>query len=224
MPFASCLTSLRAAIFDLDGTLLDSMPVWDDLGEKYLLARGKTPRPGLRAELAPLSMVQTAEYLIAQYGISDSVPCIMDQINAMVEDFYLHAAPEKPGVRRLLDYLRAQGVPMCVATATDRPLVEGALERLGLLSYFSGILTCTEVGAGKDRPDIYWAALRHLGADQAHALVFEDALHAIETAKAAGFAVAAIEDESMAAHHERIRALADYYLTSYETLPLPACK
>ena len=104
---------------------------------------------------------------------------------------------------------------LCVATATDRPLVEGALRRLGVLDAFTRIFTCTEVRAGKDRPDIYFCALEHLGVAQEDALVFEDALHAIETAKAAGFRVAAVRDASMEKNEARIRALSDVYLIDY---------
>lgn len=207
--------ALKGAIFDLDGTLLDSMPIWDTLGERYLLARGKIPRPGLRADLATLSMTQTAQYLISQYGISDPVGTIIADINEMVSDFYLHRAPLKRGAAQFLARLRGRGVRLCVATATDRPLVEGALRRLGVLDAFTRIFTCTEVRAGKDRPDIYFCALEHLGVAQEDALVFEDALHAIETAKAAGFRVAAVQDASMEKNEARIRALSDVYLIDY---------
>ena len=109
---------------------------------------------------------------------------------------------------------------LALATATDRPLAEAALRRTGLLPYFSCLLTCSEVGAGKDRPDIYFAALAALSAKREETLVFEDAVHAIETAKAAGFAVAAVRDASMAAQAPRIRALADLYLDALNDFPL----
>ena len=202
----------HCAIFDMDGTVLDSMPVWDTLGEDYLRSLGRPVPPGLRGVLAPLSMQQTASYGPAER--------IIDEINALVADFYRNTAPAKPGAAELLSCLRARGVRLALATATDRPLAEAALRRTGLLPYFSCLLTCSEVGAGKDRPDIYFAALAALSAKREETLVFEDAVHAIETAKAAGFAVAAVRDASMAAQAPRIRALADLYLDALSDFPL----
>lgn len=207
--------SIRAAIFDLDGTLLDSMHIWDELGIAYLHKRGIAARPDLPDQLATLSMQQTAQYLIAQYGLIDSEQKIMDDINFMVTDFYLNHVQLKPGAQQLLHAFAQRGVAMCIATATDRPLVQGALRRLNLLAYFTRIFTCTEVGAGKDRPDIYLAALNYLGTTKAETLVFEDALHAIETAKSAGMRVVAVHDNSMAQHKARIAALSEIYLNSY---------
>lgn len=207
--------SIRGVIFDLDGTLLDSMHIWDELGIAYLQQRGIAARPDLPDQLAALSMQQTAQYLIAEYGIVDSEQKIIDDINFMVTDFYLNQVQLKPGARQLLDGFAQRGIAMCIATATDRSLVEGALRRLHLLAYFTRIFTCTEVGAGKDRPDIFLAALEHLGTTKAETLVFEDALHAIETAKSAGMRVVAVQDNSMAQHKARIAALSEIYLGSY---------
>ena len=127
---------------------------------------------------------------------------------------------EKTVEQRCYEALKARGVRLALATATDRPLAEAALRRTGLLPYFSCLLTCSEVGAGKDRPDIYFAALAALSAKREETLVFEDAVHAIETAKAAGFAVAAVRDASMEAQAPRIRALADLYLDALSDFPL----
>ena len=118
------------AIFDLDGTLLDSMPVWETLGERYLQAHGKRALPGMRADTALLSMRQTADYFIERYGVPGTQQSVMDEINAMAADDYLHRVPAKPYVPEYLAHLKANGVNLCLATATDRPLVEGALKRL----------------------------------------------------------------------------------------------
>ncbi|MGI5885026.1 MAG: HAD family hydrolase [Candidatus Spyradocola sp.] len=211
---------LCGAIFDMDGTILDSMPIWDTVGADYLRAQGLPVPPGLRRDLAPLSMQQTARYFMERCGVPGPPERIIDGINARVADFYRFSAPAKPGAERLLSGLRARGVRLALATATDRPLVEAALRRTGLLSAFSCILTCSEVGVGKDRPDIYFAALRALHCPQASALVFEDALHAVETAKAAGFSVAVVRDASMDSQAPRLRELADLYLDSLSDFPL----
>ncbi|MEG2203916.1 MAG: HAD family phosphatase, partial [Oscillospiraceae bacterium] len=175
---------LTGAIFDLDGTLLDSMFIWDTIGEEYLLRRGITPEPGLNEKFKMMSLVQAAEYYRAVYRLPESVQTIMDEVNGMIAHFYSDVVPPKDGVPELLARLRSEGVRMCVATATDRELVESALRRSRLLPYFRGILTCTEVGFGKDSPVIFRRALELLGTKKSETLLFEDALHAIETAKA----------------------------------------
>lgn len=136
----------------------------------------------------------------------------MDGVNARIEAFYRKTAPAKEGVRDFLHALRQSGVKMCVATATDRPLAEAALRRTGLLSYFSFLLTCTEAGFGKDSPDIFVLAQKKLGTPREQTVVFEDALYAMQTAKRAGFPVAAVYDASSQADQEQIRQLADVYM------------
>lgn len=199
------------AIFDMDGTLLDSMSVWDTIGEDYLRSIGYEPREGLNEALKTMSLVQAARYCQTEYGVALSIDEIVAGVNAMLERYYRFEAPLKPGVAELLAQFREKGVKMCVATATDRYLVEAALDRCGVLSYFGKIFTCGEVGYGKDKPDIFEAALRLLGTKKAETLVFDDALHAILTAKEAGFPVAAVYDSHEKAQDE-IRDLADIYL------------
>ena len=206
---------LKGAIFDLDGTLLDSMGVWDGAGEKYLARKGRIPAPGLREILRPMTMAETAEYFRKEYGVPGSIEDICGEINALIEDGYVNFLPMKEAAGEFLRKLKEHGVRMCVATATDRPLAEGALRRLGVEGFFRGILTCSETGCGKDRPDIFLKALALLGTAMEETVVFEDSLHAIKTAKAAGFKVAAVYDASADGNREEIRACADWYLGSF---------
>lgn len=205
----------RYAIFDLDGTLLDSMPVWDHLGERYLLRRDREPRPDLREQIAAMDMRESADYLISTYALPVTPETLMREMNDMTLEAYRDCVQPKPGVPAYLAALRARGIRMSVATATDRPLVETALRRLGLLDCFDGIFTCTEVGKSKRHPDIYFAAMGAMGGTMDETMVFEDALHAIETAKAAGFAVTAVPDASAAKDEAAIRALADVWLGNF---------
>jgi HAD superfamily hydrolase (TIGR01509 family) len=205
---------IRGAIFDLDGTLLDSMVVWDDYGEVYLNAHGLRAKPGIREDMADLSMQQSAEYLQREYGITDSAEQIRAEINRLVAHFYREQAPLKPGVADFLHTLRERGVRMCIATATDREPVEAALARCGIADCFDFVLTCTDVGAGKNEPIIYREALRRLGTDLADTVVFEDALYAIRTAKSDGFQTVSLYD----AHEkkqEELRAFADCSLETF---------
>lgn len=202
---------IRGAIFDVDGTLLDSMFIWDTIGETYLHSIGYEPREKLNEVFKNMSLFQAARYYRTEYGVTLSIDEIMNGVNAMLERYYRFEVPLKPGVAELLERLRQSGVKLCIATATDRHLVEAALDRCGVLSCFGEIFTCNEVGHGKDEPDIFEEALRFLGTEKAETVVFDDALYAVRTAKEAGFPVAAVYDSHEKAQ-DQIRMLADVYL------------
>ena len=150
-------------IFDVDGTLLDSMFIWDTIGETYLRSIGYEPREDLNDTFKNMSLHQAACYYQTEYGVTLSIKEIMDGVNAMLERYYRFEVPLKAGVKELLAQLQRSKVKLCIATATDRYLVEDALERCGVLSCFGEIFTCNEVGHGKDEPEIFEAALRFLG-------------------------------------------------------------
>ena len=209
---------LQSAIFDMDCTLLDSMHMWNNLGESVLRAQGVEPAADLSEQLKVLTLRQGAAYCKETYHLPQSVDEVVALIEERVSDFYRSEVQAKPGVRQFLSLLKMEGVWMYVATATERRLAEDALRHAGIDGYFRGILTCTEVGQGKDSPEIFERAMRRLQSNKRDTVVFEDALHAIETAKAAGFRVAAVYDPSAQADQAAIRTLADYYIESYEDL------
>ena len=130
---------IRGAIFDLDGVLLDSMGIWEDLGARYLRAQGITPEPGLNAILFAMSMEQGAAYLKAHYPLPQSEAEIGDGIARMVADYYFYEVPAKPGAAALLAFLAERNIPMAAATSSPRTHVTQALRRLGLLPYLKGI-------------------------------------------------------------------------------------
>ena len=206
-------------IFDVDGTLLDSMSIWDTIGADYLRSIGYIPRENLNEIFKNMSLLQAAEYYRNEYGVTLRVEEIMSGVNAMLEQFYQYEAPLKPGAAELLARLRQNRVKLCIATATDRYLVEAALARCGVLSYFGEIFTCNGVGHGKDEPHIFEAALRFLGTERAETVVFDDALYAIRTAKEAGFPIAAVYDTHEKSQTE-VRALSDFYLENLSRFDL----
>jgi len=161
-----------------------------------------------------MSLEQSAAYLKAHYALPLSVRAITDGVSRTVEDFYVHVVMPKPGASAFLEALRLHGVRMCIATATARHQAEAALVRCGLRQYFSEIFTCTQVGSGKDQPTIFQQAMAHLGTDRSNTMIFEDAWHAIQTAKRDGFLVAAVYDphEPM---QRRIRETTDVYLADF---------
>jgi HAD superfamily hydrolase (TIGR01509 family) len=210
---------IKGAIFDLDGTLLDSMFIWDTIGEEYLRSLGIEPRENLAETFKTFTLEESAEYYRTHYGVTLSVEEIADGVNGMIEDFYRNTVPLKNGVAEFLERLAEDDVKMCIATVTDRYLVEAALERLGIKGYFSEIFTTAEVGCTKTTPQIYRRALAHLGTEKSETVVFEDAFHALMTAKNDGFPVAAVYDVHELRQME-MKDNGDYYITDFETIQI----
>ena len=206
---------IRCAIFDFDGTLFDSMYVWDTAAERYLRSLGKDPAPTVREEVRTMSLHQAAEYLKDGYALSLTAEEIVAGINRVVEQAYLHDVQPKAGAAAFLDALKAGGASLCVATATDRYRIEAALRRCHMDSYFDAVFTCSEVGSGKNEPAIYREAMAHFHADREQTLIFEDAIHAVQTAKADRFRVVAVSDPSEK-DQAKLRRISDFYLESYE--------
>lgn len=207
----------KYGIFDMDGTLLDSMDVWDNAAGDFLALHSIAIPEGVRDELRPMSLRQASEYLNERFGISQSAERTMEEINGVVREAYVSRVQLKPTVAETLERLKQSGMKMCIATATEEELVKIALNRLGILRYFEFILTSTGFGVGKDRPDIFLEAARRLGARQpSDVVVFEDAIHAIQSAREAGCYVCGVEDFSSAPVEQEIKKLCDVYVTRLE--------
>lgn len=202
---------MRAAVFDVDGTLLDSMSVWEDIGERYLADHKIAVRGNLRNALRTMSLEQGAAWLKEEYQLKKSIPQIIEEVLKIVSNFYRFEAPLKSGVKETLEWLKERNVKMVIATSGNRKLAEAALERNGIRDYFEQIYTCTEVGAGKDEPLIYLKAAEFMQAEPKDTVVFEDALHAAETAKQAGFVVIGVYDEENRANIFRMKEVCDCY-------------
>lgn len=205
---------LKGAIFDLDGTILDSMFIWDTIGEDYLRYLGKEPKENLKETFKTFSLEQAAEYYIENYGITLSVNEIIDGVNKMVEKYYTETVPLKPGIEDFLKNLKAKSVKMCIATVTDKHLMEAALNRLGVRDYFSEMFTCASVGHSKEEPHIYREAQKHIGTAKNETAVFEDALYALKTAKSDGFISVGVFDIHEE-NQETLKSTADYYIEDY---------
>ena len=210
---------IKAAIFDVDGTLLDSLGIWEEADEEYLSRRGITPEEGLGRILYPMTVEEASAYIREHYPVEQTIEEIAKGVLEIVREFYEQKAPLKPGAEALLRKLKAQDISMAVATTGERMLVEAAFERLGIREFFQGIYTCTETGAGKDRPKIYQLAAEALQARPEEVLVFEDALYAIRTAAKAGFVTVGVEDPYNAPDKEAIRETADYYTEELAEFP-----
>jgi len=208
---------IQGIIFDFDGTLFDSNYVWATAGERFFQSIGISPKPNLQEEIRTMSLYQSACYIREEYGLSLTVEEIMEGINQTVEDAYFHEVQPKSGVIPFLHALKATDIRMCIATATDRYQIDAALRRCDMLDFFEGIFTCSEVGHGKDEPIVFRKAMEYLGTDRSNTVVFEDALHAIQTAKADGFMTIGICD-SYIQEQKQLQTLCDCYLTNFSQI------
>ena len=206
---------IKCAIFDFDGTLFDSMFIWESVGEIYLRSLGKEPKPTLREDVRALSLYQSACYFRKEYDLPLSEEQIMSGINKTIEHFYINEVMPKLYVTEFLEKMKQKGIPMCIATASDRYQIEAALSRCGMSHYFEAIFTCSEVGCGKDEPVIFRKAMEYFNSDRSSSIIFEDALHAIKTAKNDGFTVVSVFDDSEKRQDE-VRAISDCYIRDFE--------
>lgn len=207
---------IKGTIFDVDGTLLDTMPVWTNAGVRYLESLGIDAEPRLSEKLFKMTADMAAAYMKEKYSLLQSEEEICKGILAMVENYYFYEADFKPGAKELLENLKAAGIPMAIATSTNKYCIVAAFDRLGYTGYFDMILTCPELGTHKSEPDIFYAALDAMGTEPAETWVFEDGLYAIKTAKAEGFKTVGIFDEASKAEQRELKALSDIYVESLE--------
>ena len=210
-----CDGTIAGAIFDIDGTILDSMKIWEDAPGLYLESLGIKGELGLGKTLFSMSMTEGAEFLKENYCPDQDAEAIIKGVNHIVRNFYFEQVRLKEDAKKFLRDLKQTGIKITAATTSDREFVEKALERLDVLDCFDRIFTCTEIGAGKSQPDIFFAAAEHMGTAPGSTWVFEDSLYAIQTAKEAGFRTVGVYDESSAKDQDEIRRLTDIYLERF---------
>lgn len=209
------LKDTKAVIFDLDGSLVDSMWMWKDIDEEYLGRFGISLPEDLQSAIAGMSFTETAEYFKAHFPIPDPVDKIKDDWNRMAWDKYLRQVPLKAGAYEFLCGCRERGILLGIATSNSRELVENIAAVHGLKDFFSCILTGCDVKKGKPAPDIYLAVAKELKVKPEECLVFEDIVAGILAGKRAGMRVCAVEDAYSASSDGEKRRLADYYITDF---------
>ena len=209
---------ISGAIFDLDGTLIDSMSIWDDIAYNFLVSQGVTPKPDLREKVATMYLNESAKYLVDEYSLDCTPQDFKDYTERIIEDFYVRTVPPKRDAVEFLCKLKKSGVKMCIATATERKLAVPALEHNGMLGFFDGIFSCAEIGLSKQSPEIFDRALEFLGTPKDETFVFEDSYHAVATASKAGYNVIAISDKSASNDEEKIKKLSLNFIENYAEL------
>ena len=209
---------MKGLIFDLDGTLLDSMPSWGRQLDDFLTSRGITPPADLLDRTKTLGLENATGMVLEEFGLPDDPAVIYKQFQDNMEQLYCTAIPLKTGVREFLDAMSAKGVPMAVATATSRPLVEKVLAHHQLIDHFQSITTVAEAGIGKQDPKVFLMAADKLAMPPAQCIVFEDSLKAVRSANAAGFDTVAIYEESNLSEQSALETESTLYIHDFKNL------
>lgn len=215
------LEDVDAVIFDLDGSLVDSMWMWKEIDIEYLGRFGISVPENLQERIEGMSFSETAEFFKRNFQIPDSIQQIKDDWNAMAWDKYSFEVPLKEGADRFLKYCREKGILLGIATSNSRELVQNVAAVHELEDYFSCIMTGCDVAKGKPAPDIYLAVAKELQVEPRRCLVFEDIIPGIQAGKAAGMKVCAVEDAYSLSQKEEKAAMADYYIENFKDIVLP---
>ena len=195
---------------------MDSMGYWQALEREFLIQKGVTEGiDEILERTKPMTLEEASTLFIETFHMEGTPQQLADEIHAIMEGHYRQDVLPKPGAKEYLDKLRARGVKMCVASATPAPLIRLCLERLGMLRHFDFILSCVDVGAGKSRPDVYLECARRLGATPGEIAVYEDAVYAVRSSKAAGFHVVGIADRCNTGFWEEIKTTAHEIITDW---------
>lgn len=211
------MEDIKYAIFDVDGTLTDSNPIWTTCGGAFLMMCGIMVSQD--ETFASIDYHDDIPKMIEKFNLPLTYDDVLAQLMKILEYYYFNIAAVKPGVKEFLEKLQNKGVEMCIITATNQYLIEAALERNGIRKYFSKIYSTTDIGIHKDKPEIFEMAREYINAPKSSdVFVFEDALYSIKTAKSAGFKIIAIEDDWSANDRDEIKNISDYYIKGYDEI------
>lgn len=210
-------SDFSAVIFDFDGTLGDSMWVWERIDDLFCEHHGLVLPDTYYDDLATLSFEQTARFFQEDLGVDMTFDEIADEFNRLAHESYATEVACKPGAKEYLERLKERGVGIGIATSLSWHLLEAALESNGIAEYFDDIAFCDE-SCGKGEPDVYLLAAERLGARPQECLVFEDIVVGVASAKVAGMAVGAVIDPHCQQDSDLIRQVADFHIESFEDL------
>lgn len=209
------LHNIKAVLFDLDGTLVDSMWMWKDIDIEYLGKRGFELPPRLQKDIEGMSLTETATYFKDRFQLSDTLEEIKKEWMDMARDKYCHQVKLKPGAREFLEYLKLHNIRTGIASSNGIELVHAVLKAQNVSEYLDSVHTCCDVERGKPHPDIYLLVAKKLGVSPRECLVLEDIPMGILAGKRAGMKTCAVEDVFSQDQRKEKRKLADYYIKDY---------
>lgn len=199
----------RLLIFDMDGTLLDSMGFWQNLGRRYLESKGKSPEDNLEEVIESMTLQESASYFKTKYGLEEDTQVIIKQVLDFIEDKYLNEIPLKKGVKKFLEKVNSEGYKMCILTTSEKSQAVGALKRTGVLDLFDEVYTDRDFDLSKKDPQIYIKTCEKMGESPSESVVFEDALYAVESAAKTECTVVGVYDEYSKGDWSTITVIAD---------------
>ena len=211
-------SNIKAVLFDMDGTLIDSLWMWRSIDKEFLGSRNIPMPDKLQKNIDGMSFSETACYFKEAFNLAESVEEIKTIWNNMAKDKYRYEVPLKEGAREFLEALKAKGYKMGIATSNSRELAMCCLEALGIDKYFDSVVTACDVGAGKPAPDIYLKSAKICGVEPCECIVFEDILQGIEAGHNAGMKVCTVYDDYSADDDVLKREKADYYINNYNEI------
>lgn len=206
-------------IFDMDGTLLDSMGVWTQVDIDFFAKRGIAMPSDYGAKVVSMPFERIAKYTIERFSLPESPQEIMDEWNEMVRYAYTHTVQVKPHAVEYLRRLKSAGIPLVVATSLPPQLRDPALEHAGIADCFDTLCSTDDVENGKESADIYLLAAHKLGCEPSDCVVFEDILSGIRSAKRAGMRAWGMYDDSSAQNWEQIKHIADGAINDFSQAP-----
>lgn len=212
------LKNIKAVLFDLDGTLVDSMWFWESIDIEYL-GRYNIELPNdLQDKIEGMSFTETAHYFKETFNIPESIEEIKKTWNGMAWDYYINKVELKEGIIDFLDYLSKNDIAMGIGSSNSKDLVNVVIDKYNMSDYFTSIRTSCEVDRGKPFPDIYLKVAEDLGVKPEECIVFEDIPKGIISGKEAGMKVCTIYDDYSKNMDDEKKKLADYYINDYNEL------
>ncbi len=212
------IKNFKGAIFDLDGTLLDSMHIWHDVDEEFFRRRNLKVTPEYIEVIKNMHLKAAAVYTKEKYGIKEDIEEIVEEWLELCAQGYLNDVDLKEGVFEYLKMLHDKGIKMAFATASEKQVCEGVLKKHRIFDFFETFAYVSEINIGKTEPDIYLLAAERMGLTASECIVFEDIIEGIRGAKKGNFTVCGVYDKSSADDEEEIREVADYYIKSFKEL------
>ncbi|MGM0378652.1 MAG: HAD family hydrolase [Bacillota bacterium] len=211
------LEKYKGIIFDLDGTLIDSLDVWTEIDKAFFKKRNIIVDRDLYPEVKGKSYTETVEYLKKTFDLKKSIENLKEERNILAQEFY-KKVKLKRNVLKLLDYLKDNNKKIGLATSNSRHLANTALNNLQIKKYFNVLVTSCDVNKGKPSPDVFLKTAKELNLNPSECIVFEDSIDGVKAAKSANIDVIAVYDKKQEKYKKELMNLANYYIRNYNEL------